>query len=171
MNRVDYVRVIFQQRLPRAGFGESLTTLRQRVHESMSARDLFNGIHRFIFEDALESNQSLSRSRVREQSKDVAYEVIQRSNAWGRLVAGRFPEAVRLSIHPQPRISEKIGISLVPCANNWGTPWHNVVLAQRNGYRLVKRAEAEEQNAVLVYRDGRPSHFVQRNAVAVGVAL
>jgi L-tyrosine isonitrile synthase len=95
--------------------------------------------------------------------------VIQRSNAWSNLIARRFPAALRLSIHPQPRISEKIGISLVPCANSWGTPWHTVVLANRDGYRLVKRAKAEEQNAVLVYRGGRPSHYAQLNAFALEV--
>ncbi len=92
--------------------------------------------------------------------------MIQRSNAWSNLIARRFPDALRLSIHPQPRVSEKIGVSLVRCANPWATPWHSVVLVDRDGYRLVKRSEAEQQDAVLVYRAGRPSHFALHDALA-----
>jgi pyoverdine/dityrosine biosynthesis protein Dit1 len=148
------------------GHAESIAALKRRVHESPPARELFNGIHRFIFEDLLEAGSGASsRSQLRERSKHVAYRVIQRSNAWSTLIARRFPGALRLSIHPQPRVSEKIGVWLVPCANPWGTPWHAVVLADRDGYRLVKRAEAERQDAVLVYRDGRPSHFALRDAL------
>lgn len=148
------------------GHAESIGALKRRVRESVPARELFNGIHRFIFEDTLEATAGgATRSQVRERSKHVAYRVIQRSNAWSNLIARRFPEALRLSIHPQPRVSEKIGIALVRCANPWGTPWHTVVLADRDGYRLVKRAEAEQQNAALVYRDGRPSHFALHDAL------
>jgi L-tyrosine isonitrile synthase len=53
----------------------------------------------------------------------------------------------------------------VPTSNPWGTPWHTVVLEDREGYRLVKRADAEEQNAILVYRNGRPSHFAKREVM------
>ncbi len=149
------------------GHAESIAALKRRVRESVPARELFNGIHRFIFEDTLEATAAgnASRSQVRERSKHVAYRVIQRSNAWSNLIARHFPAALRLSIHPQPRVSEKIGISLVRCASPWGTPWHGVVLADRDGYRLVKRTEAEQQNAVLVYRDGRPSHFALHDAL------
>jgi pyoverdine/dityrosine biosynthesis protein Dit1 len=148
------------------GHAETIGALKRRVRESVPARELFNGIHRFVFEDTLEATAGgATRSQVRERSKHVAYRVIQRSNAWSNLIARRFPEALRLSIHPQPRVSEKIGIALVRCASPWGTPWHTVVLAERDGYRLVKRAEAEQQNAVLVYRDGRPSHFALHDAL------
>src|SRR4051812_217553 len=103
-----------------------------------------------------------SRNEVRNQSKRIAYRVIQRSDAWSRLIAQRFPGALRLSIHPQPRVTDKIGIYLVPTSNPWGTPWHTVVLEDRDGYRLVKRAAAEGQDAGLVDRNGRPSHFAMR---------
>ncbi len=144
-------------------YAEPLATLQQRTREDVAARELFNGIHRFVFEDMLFNAASeRSRNEIRNHSKRVAYRVIQRSNAWSKLIAQQFPDALRLSIHPQLRVTEKIGIYLVPTSNPWGTPWHTVVLVDREGYRLVKRADAEEQNAILVYRNGRPSHFAKR---------
>jgi pyoverdine/dityrosine biosynthesis protein Dit1 len=144
-------------------YAEPLSVLQQRTREKESDRDLFNGIHRFVFEDMLfHASSERSRNEIRNLSKAVAYRVIQRSNAWSKLIAQRFPDSLRLSIHPQPRVTQKIGIYLVPTSNPWGTPWHTVVLEDRDGYRLVKRADAEEQDAVLVYRNGRPSHFAMR---------
>jgi pyoverdine/dityrosine biosynthesis protein Dit1 len=144
-------------------YAEPLSVLQQRTREKESDRDLFNGIHRFVFEDMLShAGSERSRNEIRNLSKAVAYRVIQRSNAWSKLIAQRFPGSLRLSIHPQPRVTEKIGIYLVPTSNPWGTPWHTVALEDRDGYRLVKRADAEEQDAVLVYRNGRPSHFAMR---------
>ena len=47
-------------------------------------------------------------ARIRSECKERTYEVVRRSDAWGRLVADCFPASLRLSIHPQPRHSEKI---------------------------------------------------------------
>lgn len=48
--------------------------------------------------------------------------MIQRSNAWSRLLERTFPDSVRLSIHPQFRVSAKIGVRLVDSADAWLTP-------------------------------------------------
>lgn len=121
---------------------------------------LFNGIHRFLFEDQVALRPGTARNRVRKECKDLAYRVIRRSDAWSRLVAERFPEALRLSIHPQPCHSEKIGFHLVRTRDNWLTPWHGVVLDDGDNLTLVKRSDAERLNASLVWRKHRPSHFV-----------
>ena len=140
-------------------FARPLDELRKEVRESAEARALFNGIHRFLFEDRLSLECGKSRNRVRVETKELAYRVIQRSNAWSALVAKRFPRAVRLSIHPQFPGSTKIGFQLVPCVNQWGTPWHNVALLGREGFRLVKRWEAEERGATLALAHGKYPYF------------
>lgn len=129
--------------------GRPVAELREEVRRRPEALAMFNGIHRFIFEDRLVLRPGHSRNRVREEAKEVAYGVVQRSNSWSRLVEEFFPAAVRLSIHPQFGPSEKIGFQLVPCANAWGTPWHNVALEDAAGIRLVKRKEAEQLGARL----------------------
>ncbi|MFM9965606.1 MAG: L-tyrosine/L-tryptophan isonitrile synthase family protein [Planctomycetaceae bacterium] len=62
-------------------YAESRELLEERTRQFEPHRQLFNGI-----------------------------QVIRRSNAWSRLISNYFPDALRLSIHPQAAHSEKIGI-------------------------------------------------------------
>ena len=116
----------------------------------MHGTPLFNGIQRFLFEDRAVIDAGKSRTQIREECKDRTYEVIRRSDAWGRLVADCFPAALRFSIHPQPPHSEKIGILLGESADVWLTPWHGVALRQGGRFRLIKRKDAEALGARLV---------------------
>jgi pyoverdine/dityrosine biosynthesis protein Dit1 len=142
-------------------YGEATQPLRERCKTQPEAGEMYRGITRFLLEDfsGLDEFSHLSRSAIQNIARTSAYRVIQRSNAWGRLLADRLSDAVRLSIHPQFRLSEKIGINLIAQADGWATPWHSVVLESRDGVRLVSRTHAEKLNAALMYRDGRPSHY------------
>lgn len=141
-------------------YGSPIEGIRERVRTDPGARALFNGIHRFIVEDNSALRPELSRTRLRTECKDIAYQVIQRSNAWGALVAEVFPRSLRLSIHPQPSHGEKIGFHLLPTRDSWLTPWHGVVIDDGEHLTLAKRSQAEDMNATLIWRNSRPSHFV-----------
>lgn len=135
--------------------------LKSRVRTDDHARSLFNGIQRFMFEDAVSMRgKECSRTKLRNAAKASAYHTILRSNAWSRVVADRFPDAIRLSVHPQAPHSEKFGIHLMRTGDQWLTPWHGVVLDDGENVSLVRRWEAEKIDATAVWRDGRPSHFV-----------
>jgi pyoverdine/dityrosine biosynthesis protein Dit1 len=140
-------------------YARSLDDVRDRIHRFPPAQAQFNGMHRFLFEEQSDVQPGRSRTQLREACKDLAYEVIRRSDAWGRLVADCFPAALRLSIHPQHPHSEKIGILLGRAADVWQTPWHGVAARDATGWKFMKRYEAEDAGARLVERDGRPSHF------------
>jgi pyoverdine/dityrosine biosynthesis protein Dit1 len=138
--------------------------LRAQVQSEPATQALFNGIHRFMFEDQVALRPGESRNKLRESAKELAYMVILRSNAWSRLVAAQFPQALRLSIHPQPVHSSKIGIHMVQTGDSWLTPWHGVLVDTGKGLMLVKRSEAEQRmKASLVMRNQRPSHYVAPN--------
>lgn len=142
-------------------YAATIEELRQRISTEETTRALFNGIHRFMFEDATARHTGeLSKSQLRKQSKEAAYQTILRSNAWSGVVGERFPDAVRLSIHPQRPHSEKFGLHLLRTQDGWLTPWHGVVLDDGVTLSLVKRWDAEKLGATVVYRNGRPSHFV-----------
>lgn len=148
------------------GYGVPLRELRERVRTGeVDALNMFNGIHRFIFEDYAASISGVSRNRLRDITKTVAYRVVQRSNAWSSLVESRFPNALRLSIHPQRADSRKIGIMLVPSDDVWGTPWHNVVVLRNGKPVLMKRRQAEALGAELAHAHARPSHYVLKEGV------
>lgn len=120
---------------------------RTKVKGSASLQRMVDGLHRFLTEDAMGLHPELSRSQARKQTREDAYEVVRRSQAWSHLLAAWFPGAIRLSIHPQPEVSDKIGVHLLPVDDVWMTPWHGVALLGEHGVRLVKRADAERQGA------------------------
>lgn len=148
-----------------AHYAEPLASIEERARTYERHRALFNGIHRFLFEDRLVIEPGKSRTRLRNECKERALRVIQRSEAWGRLIQECFPTALRLSIHPQPAHSEKIGVLLGEAEDAWLTPWHGVALRTGEGFRLVRRHEAEALGARVVRRAGRASHYEMEAAV------
>jgi len=124
-----------------------LEKLRAEMPADPSLRLMFNGIHRFMFEDQLVLSPQLSREKARQVAKGLAYQVIQRSNAWSSLLADHFPLSMRLSIHPQVPQSPKIGVQLVRAHDRWCTPWHNVLVSDGISKTLMKRSEAEALGA------------------------
>ena len=144
-------------------FAEPLAELRERVRSESDTRELFNGIHRFILEDQLVLNPEISRSQNRLMAKALAYEVIQRSNAWSRVVEKYFPESVRLSIHPQAPSAAKIGVRLVESNHAWRTPWHSVAVYDGADFYLAPRAEVEERGGKVAYFEGKYPYFILKS--------
>jgi pyoverdine/dityrosine biosynthesis protein Dit1 len=155
-------------------YGQSLDVLKLKIRngakssaspDELEANRMYSGITRFLFEDATHSKQIKSRSSIQKESRSKAYEVIRRSNAWSSLILKLFPDAVRLSIHPQTCGSKKFGIRLIG-NESWMTPWHGVAVESKNGYFLLKRSEAEALGAQLICSsDGRHSHYRLPNEV------
>lgn len=149
-------------------YGESLEFLKNKIRsgsqplatpDEQEAARMYRGITRFLFEDAQHKDQSKTRSAIQKESRTKAYEVIRRSNAWSQLIAERYPDAVRLSIHPQSCAAKKLGIRLIG-DESWMTPWHGVALQTKEGYTLLKRSKAEALGAQLICSaNGRPSHY------------
>lgn len=161
----DYVQM--RQHLLRQ-YGPSLVDIQDEISrggkataspDALAANQLYRGMVRFLFEDQLYKNQIQSRTAIQKAARSRAYTLIQRSNAWSALIAEWFPMAVRLSIHPQPCGSHKLGIRLIG-NESWMTPWHGVAVKGPEGYLLLKRKEAEALGARLVQSaDGRHSHY------------
>jgi pyoverdine/dityrosine biosynthesis protein Dit1 len=147
-----------------AAHGQPLEDLQRALRSDRAGVALVNGIHRFLLEDLAALCPGLTRSKARAASRTLAYQTIHRSNAWSRAVAERFPQAIRLSIHPQPPGSPKLGILLLAAADVWRTPWHAVVLDTGTEFRLVRRVDAETAGARVQTLDGRPSYFVAAGA-------
>lgn len=142
-------------------YGESIASLYQRCKEEKEAKAMYLGITRFLFEDysGIEPFCSGSRTAIQKVSRLIAYRVIQRSNAWSRLIEDRFPDALRLSIHPQFRVSKKIGVYLGETdGDDWLTPWHSVAVRRNGKITFCKRKDAEGCG-MLAFDEGRPSHF------------
>lgn len=141
-------------------FSEDDEYFKKNITNSPSSLQQFNGIHRFIFEDNKFILNTLSKNKIRKLSKETAYQVVRRSNAWSVLVERSFPEALRLSIHPQHCGSKKIGLMLLKSIDYWATPWHRVVLYNRKEHVLIKKNDAEDLGATPIFVNNEFSHYV-----------
>ncbi|WP_199185027.1 L-tyrosine/L-tryptophan isonitrile synthase family protein [Aquimarina sp. I32.4] len=155
-------------------YGQDLDSLKTKIKkggngsndpEEKEANRLYCGLTRFLVEDLLFPGQTRSKSSIQKECKIKAYQAIIRSNAWTDLIAEKFPEAIRLSIHPQICGSKKIGIQLLGI-ETWMTPWHAVAVNTGDKFILMKHKEAQKLNVTLVEDvNGRPSHYelIQKN--------
>ncbi|MEU8686531.1 isocyanide synthase family protein [Streptomyces sp. NPDC048611] len=133
--------------------------LRAEVRADDTTLALYRGITRFLVADT--AGHTGTRSALQRECRQRAYGVIQRSRAWGDLIADHHPRSVRLSIHPQPIGALKFGIRLLDAPDAWTTPWHSAALRRSDGtWTLMPRAKAALLGR-LIERDGRPSHFAQ----------
>lgn len=127
--------------------------------DAIEANRMLCGMTRFLVEDTSYPEQTKSRTSIQNDCKKRAYEVIRRSNAWSKLIEEVFPQAVRLSIHPQSCGAKKLGIRLVG-EDTWITPWHGVAVKTNAGFILMKKSEAEAKGAYLISTtNGKPSHY------------
>jgi pyoverdine/dityrosine biosynthesis protein Dit1 len=140
-------------------YAEPLEEIEARIHEHPQHQTHFNGIHRFLYEDTLGVETEKSKTQLRKDAKERAYQVIRRSDAWGRLLAECFPTALRLSIHPHGPHSDKIGILLGDADDAWLTPWHSVAVRLPDGFRLMPRQKAEELGAQPVAMHDRLYYY------------
>ncbi len=139
---------------------EPLELIEARLTDHGQDLQLYRSITRFLFEDGLLPGYSGSRTALQRDARRRAMGVIQRSWAWGQLLDRRFPNAIRLSIHPQPAQSLKLGIHMMPTRDDWLTPWHGVAVRMNGRFVLMKREEAERMGGRLIEVNDAPSHYV-----------
>lgn len=144
-------------------YAQPVESIREQVNTEERHRQLFNGVYRLLLDDYLVLYPHKTRDQVQVECNARAYEVIQRSNAWTTSVAKQFPESLRLSIHPQPYHSEKIGIHMIKTLDPWGTPWHSAPLFDGKEFLLMKRSQIESMGATMVWHNGHPSHYVWKD--------
>jgi L-tyrosine isonitrile synthase len=157
---IDYER---KRQLMLAEYGQSLESLRAEVKSDDRSLRMYRGITRFMVEDAHGPGLTLTKSALLKEARQQAYRVIQRSRAWSELVDHRIRRSVRLSIHPQACGTPKFGIRLLDIPDSWMTPWHSVAVRYGGRVVLMKRHQAD-QLGHLVIVDGRPSHYVAKEA-------
>jgi pyoverdine/dityrosine biosynthesis protein Dit1 len=141
------------------GYADPLEDIRDQLISDEDGTRLYRAITRFLYEDGLLPDYSGSKTALQRDARQRAYGVIQSSWAWGNLLARCFPEAIRLSIHPQPASSLKMGIHMLPTKDDWLTPWHGTAVKVDGTFVLMKKAQALKINAKPVWVDGLHSHY------------
>lgn len=142
-------------------YAPSLESLRSSFQNADPLVQTFLGIKRFMAEELLLIDGPIrTKSALAQESKRLAYLMIQRSQAWGEFISAHFPDALRLSIHPQPAHYTKIGIYMVETLDNWLTPWHGVAVKRHDQFELMKRYQAESLGAKLITQPNYQSHYI-----------
>lgn len=152
-------------------FADPIDAIKQKLMREEEGTLLYRAITRFMFEDGFTPDYRGSKAALQKDSKTRALGVIQRSWAWGALLATRFPDAIRLSIHPQPAASLKIGVHMMPTRDSWLTPWHGVAVDLGDQFALMKRRDVELLGGRVAMRDGRPSHYEIEHSRVAGDGL
>lgn len=73
------------------GYAEPLESIRETLLASEEGLLLYRAITRFLYEDGLTPDYQGSKTALQRDAKERAYGVIQRSWAWGALLADQFP--------------------------------------------------------------------------------
>ncbi|MEQ6970957.1 L-tyrosine isonitrile synthase [Pectobacterium polaris] len=141
-------------------YAESEEEIKAQLMQSEEGLQLYRSITRFLYEDSLRPDYTGSNAALQKDAKKRACSVIQRSWAWGNLLAEQFPDAIRLSIHPQPSDSLKLGIHMMPTKDDWLTPWHGVAANVNGQFVLMKNMDAQQLDGEVVEIRGTPSHYL-----------
>jgi pyoverdine/dityrosine biosynthesis protein Dit1 len=142
-------------------FGPTEEDLRNEARENPDVRRYVNGIERFLFEDFRVLHPDAPTTPIRKECHRLVYRLMRRTRAWSRVLSERYPKAVRLSVHPQPRNGSKLGIHLISTHDAWRTPWHGCAVDRGSGrFELMRRDDAEKLGCNLVWAGSRPSHYL-----------
>lgn len=140
-------------------FAKSVEEIRSLVLLRDDYNKLFNGLHKFLLEDELELNPSISKNKASQETKLRTYELMRRSDAWSELLNEVFPDELRLSIHPYKIEHEKFGIKLISSSSKWATPWHNVTVKVRDRFELMHLKDALNMNAIPKFAKDKYAYF------------
>ncbi|KAI1752712.1 Clavaminate synthase-like protein [Xylaria castorea] len=125
----------------------------------------YKGYKKFLVSER-DNRTNRSRSQTERENSSIAKEMIVRGKAFAETVKHRYPDSVRLSIHPS-NDRAKVSITMLPQDNEIVmTPWHGAVVRDANGRSSMSHAIlVPAMTHDVVYVDGRPSYFRERSDI------
>ncbi|KAI1486752.1 putative pyoverdine/dityrosine biosynthesis protein [Biscogniauxia mediterranea] len=144
------------------GFDASL-----RISEDEDTCLTYKGYIRFLGTDlryVYPVGPGQSKRKFQKGIKYIAKQMLNRGDAFARAVRERFPDRIRLSIHPSCGM-KKFSISLLPTDTIFTTPWHCSIAFRLDGSITTGHRGDFDTNAEfeLVYEDGRPSFYREKS--------
>jgi alpha-ketoglutarate-dependent taurine dioxygenase len=158
------MRLKLMNRYGAAGYGneKSEFALKDNANKHLTYR----GYLKFLELDLLSTypiGLDRTKSRFKRGVEKIAKCMLRRGDAFARAVSERFPNHVRLSIHPSTG-EDKISINILPVSQTL-TPWHNSIAFKVDGTVLAgNRSLYEEmEDMELVYAEGQPSYYREKS--------
>ncbi|KAF2968322.1 hypothetical protein GQX73_g5263 [Xylaria multiplex] len=125
----------------------------------------YKGYKKFLMSER-DDRANRSRSQTERENSGIAKAMIVRGKAFAETVKYKYPDFIRLSIHPS-NDSHKISITMLPQDNEIVmTPWHGAAVRSADGSVSMSHAILiPAMTHDIVYIDGRPSYFRERSEV------
>ncbi|GAW11691.1 hypothetical protein ANO14919_010410 [Xylariales sp. No.14919] len=125
----------------------------------------YKGYKKFLMSER-DDRTNRSRSQTERENSGIAKAMILRGKAFAETVKSKYPDSIRLSIHPS-NDTNKVSITMLPQDNEIVmTPWHGAVVRSLDGSVSMSHAILiPAMTHDIVYVDGRPSYFRERSEV------
>lgn len=149
-----------------ARFAKSSFDWRRAIRDSRDVGLTYKGYLKFLAEDMRHQPQmeGLTGKRYKGAIEAIAQKMIINGHAFANAVEHKFGDCIRLSIHASSG-KAKLSVPLIPQnPNDIGrTPWHSCIAVGIDGsFQTVYPADVRETHE-LIYRDGRPYYFREKN--------
>lgn len=126
----------------------------------------FDGYAKFLKKDLAYGpirDAALTSKKYKSKVHETAKIMIARGVAFAKLILEKYPEYVRLSIHPSTGLT-KISMPLIPQPDSFSmTPWHCAVAVDVHGNFKTGHITTWKDTHDIVYRDGRPYFFREKS--------
>ncbi|KAI1128731.1 Clavaminate synthase-like protein [Nemania abortiva] len=125
----------------------------------------YKGYKKFLMSER-DNRTNRSRSQTERENGSIAKAMIVRGKAFAETLKIKYPDFVRLSIHPS-NDTIKVSITMLPQNNEIVmTPWHGAVVRGADGSITMSHAIlVPAMTHDIIYVDGRPSYFRERSEV------
>ncbi|KAI2601828.1 Pyoverdine/dityrosine biosynthesis protein-domain-containing protein [Hypoxylon sp. NC1633] len=148
-------------------FGQPDYNVSLKISEDEDTCLTYRGYIKFLetdLQDVYPIGEGRSKSKYKRGIEYIAKQMLMRGDAFARAVRERFPDRLRLSIHPSTG-ENKIPISLLPTDTPFTTPWHCSIAFRLDGTTTTgHRSEFDADDTFeLMYEDSRPSYFREKS--------
>lgn len=162
-NATNFRHALLQQ-FSKPGYNVSL-----RISEDEDTCLTYRGYIKFLetdLQNVYPIGEGRSKSKYKKGVEYIAKQMLTRGDAFARAVRQRFPDRLRLSIHPSTG-ENKLSINLLPTDTSFTTPWHCSIAFRLDGTVITGHRSQFDTNEEfeLVCEQGRPSYFRERSAL------
>ncbi|KAH6622477.1 Pyoverdine/dityrosine biosynthesis protein-domain-containing protein [Boeremia exigua] len=169
ISKDEFTRLLEPSRLElMSQYGDSDFDANYYIQNDPDYKSTYDGYAKFLKKDLAFSPLRKSISSGKKWKclvHNTAKAMIARGVAFAALILEKYPEYVRLSIHPSTGLT-KISMPLIPQPDSFSmTPWHCAVAVDVYGKFRTGHAATLRENYDLVTKDGRPYCFRERSAL------
>ncbi|KAI0097528.1 Pyoverdine/dityrosine biosynthesis protein-domain-containing protein [Nemania sp. FL0031] len=124
----------------------------------------YRGYLKFLELDLASQMIEETKAQNKARREKVAKHMILRGRAFASAIAAKYPNYLRLSIHPSTE-SDKLSISVIPQEGRIQTPWHSALVRAVDGTITMAHAGSvsSDTHELVSDHEGRPLYFQERS--------